>query len=1080
MILHQGRMYHNNRMRLPKFFVSSAILYLTHHVKENGGLERKMKKWLLILGVLFCFYLTGCKNSILYNADLDKATVEAYVPVLETVPSDSLIQIEHQFSEEKYQISGKDAFYILPSHRPAPENILDFQVLDLIDGKISIYAYQAVCSASDQTGLGGAPQSGIAMDTENSTGERSDGSLGKMATILMSYNIDTREYCIFFHKVSDIEKVAAPDMDEEGIHGPLSSEKKDETGSFFVQKTGQNGNAYFIYLDGVGSIYDQTGRLIYTKDINSQLNYNKWLYGGDDAVITIHNVLVDKNYFMYVTLNIEKKETEITEDTSEEDLSKEENNVVQMVFSCFDMNIGEPENPTQEEKSYFISNNQTYETQKEEWMKADQQTFDLGVLEQEPSMQEIYDHAVPSLSQIKEIYPTTYETYHYFDPMFDLKLYYYNPIIGSFPFLYYYDYIHRNDYASMVPCTPSNMTAEEINKFSFIWKYRVYSGYMPVTSPDDGKGKVYFLPDRTEPDPQQLIQEKAVRTYRVTWREEEIQTSETAESQESQEEDLEESGSVVTYIEKSMEIKETETFDIRYELRFSGDVMLQWSEERYTSNMIAPSPGSGILYYYSKDTETDHPVSRLLWEQSRFSYYTKEFSGTAQNVYLFFPKQMEPIITVTTSKGIEILHGFSTYSNGTWQAGMKEGTEYFLPNYNLDYGLTLGDNGIDQLNELKISSEDEPIPVSNDGNVDLYGSTSFVFQWETGDSDRNLIVYMGGIGSGLIRYNLSVPNGSAGASGQVSSYPYYSIFQKDEQSLYGIGFQSLDYAYDQRDLPCAKLYEIPLKDAKAAANLTVSTLSKDTSLRNDILNGSDLKWNEMLTHLGIKHADLSQVTLYYGFLTEGSKRQKNAILDLYELGEVPAYKRTKERTDQILACLDIYSLENLLYQLRDDLYETNQDMTEVSIKTAVLQTLRENSGLTNQEWTKKLYQILFDLNSPRTLSEYKKQNAIRTFAEMAGIPLETNLESKIRDCKTEEELEQKMAEYYLDFKTVEILRENTMTTKEEKEKVEQALLLRQKTIAALKEEYFKTNKGMTETVWNTQLSEILSAFYEEE
>ena len=192
-----------------------------------------------------------------------------------------------------------------------------------------------------------------------------------------------------------------------------------------------------------------------------------------------------------------------------------------------------------------------------------------------------------------------------------------------------------------------------------------------------------------------------------------------------------------------------------------------------------------------------------------------------------------------TSKGLGIIQGFSTYFNGFWQVSMKEGTEIFLFNYSLDYGLTLGDNEIDKLNEIKISNDDESISVSNDGNADLYGSTR--------------IAYMGGIGSGLIRYNLSVPAGSSGISGQV--------------------------------------------------------------------------------------------------------------------------------------------------------------------------------------------------------------------------------ESKIRDCQTEEELEKKMAEYYLDSKTVKILHENDTATKEE---LEDAILLRQKTIAVLKEAYVKANKGMTESLWKKQLSSILAAFHEEE
>ena len=65
---------------------------------------------------------------------------------------------------------GTNAFYILPEHKPAPDNIVNFKLLDLIDGTTTIYAYQAYYNGTDEDGLTSEKTRTAAADYKNYAG----------------------------------------------------------------------------------------------------------------------------------------------------------------------------------------------------------------------------------------------------------------------------------------------------------------------------------------------------------------------------------------------------------------------------------------------------------------------------------------------------------------------------------------------------------------------------------------------------------------------------------------------------------------------------------------------------------------------------------------------------------------------------------------------------------------------------------------------------------------------------------------------------------------------------------------------
>lgn len=1035
--------------------------------------------------------LSGCK-SIILDADLDKATVEMVtVPAgTETVPDYSLLEADEAMATEKYAISGQDAFYILPAHRPAPDNILDFQILDLTDGTTTIYAYQAMYQSEDTSGLGGAPEEGSAADTQNAVGTAITDT-EEMATILMAFNMETKQYRVFFHQVLPLDKSVVKTWDENSestdsfaVEDQISSSQEQEKGSFFAHRL-EGGDRYFFYLNGVGYVFNGQGEILYQKDINDLLDYKISQYGGEGAAITISNVVMDTNYFMYVTMNIEKKDAEITEDTEESDLEDEDSGVTQMLYYCIEYNIGEPESPSEEEERYFISRNANYDNQVQEWMEADGGSFDLGEMDGEPDMDDIHD-AVPSAESIQEDIPDQFETYRFSEPDLNMELYFFCPFYKNDWFWQHGWFLKILENGTISPyigygvlygAFPSNMADS-------FYVDREDKGYVVMYRDSAGRTNYCLVDYDRYPEAQTSNVRQFSRTYEVVWHEKE----DTSEGENS-------SADSSTH---SMTIQEIGYFTESYEIRFRGDTYITWSEDIYSSDMIARSPGSGVLRYGTENTEEDEEkqTSFFRWMLANSGGFSASgVQGAAQNAVLYISGQQAFLVAVTTA-------GLTIYQSPEG-GGSLGGDGYFVPASQINFGAAIDSGGVDELNQINLpesdtdsSGTDQMLSVSAMAGIDLYTGNTLLIRKENG----NNYLYLAGVDNGLIKYNISAEEGSLGQGGQLSPYPYYAIWEGPQGAdyLYGIGFQSSEYAYSETDICCAKLYRIPLHDADAASNLVVSALNQDNELKTQVLSGGTdaiQTWNTMLSHLGIGDSDLSKVNLYREFLLEGDLKKENAVLRFYELAALPPSRRTEVVREQILACRYPEELEDLILELNGDSLEEEWRR---------LSRIMENAGLTQEEWTAELNDIAFRLQIPETYDAFIRQKAVEQFAQMASVSLRTGMEARVSACETIQDLEYLMSEYHLDSITIYRLSQKSAGDGEEtsgvsQEELEEAQKKREEVIRDCRQSYmengYREENGTRtywkdvygsawnqqwENLWNGQLEDILEVFQQSE
>ncbi len=227
----------------------------------------------LALGVSM---LSGCTVANMQGS----GTKGKVVPEAETEEEDTAskeLDVEVKESE-KYQINGTDAFYILPTGSDLSEAMLNFRLLDLIDGEITIYVYQCLYGLEDSSGRGGMPATGTAVRSDSSQ-VNSQALTGNtdLATVIMMYNTKTQAYQVI-HSWTD--KVTVTDTrDENGVAhrnvtfrgGSRAVQVEDSLTTIFAQKfitrDSDNNlrNSYYMYAGGVGYFwhYDSDKKTCY-------------------------------------------------------------------------------------------------------------------------------------------------------------------------------------------------------------------------------------------------------------------------------------------------------------------------------------------------------------------------------------------------------------------------------------------------------------------------------------------------------------------------------------------------------------------------------------------------------------------------------------------------------------------------------------------------------------------------------------------------------------------------------------------------------------------------------------------------
>ncbi|MDO4294720.1 MAG: hypothetical protein Q4D90_00995 [bacterium] len=876
----------------------------------------------IVLGI--CLMLSGCE-SILLDADLDKSQVEAYRPTVTYVKEEDMDKMVTVTDSQKYEIEGTEAFYILPPHQPAPDKLLDFQLLDFVDGTTSIYAYQALCETEDP--LGGEAAAGRAKEghkdslTQPATGDQ-------MATILMSYNTVTKEYQVFFSQIGEVTL-----LESEGSQTPVASEA-----TMFANKAGRNQDEYFLYYEEQAYVYNKSGELLYDRDISDVLSLNATKYGGTGAEVTVQDVVMDANYFVYLSVSIEKAGEEISEDTSEEDLKDEDgSSVLQMLYSCFYFNVGN------DEEKYFISRNTNYEEQVRLWRdEVDGKTFDFGTeistwqvemwKQKDFWGDEVWDfmglaelkETIPTMKTIEEEYPTTNSVYQYADDSLPIQLYTYIYIRNLNYGWKFWLYDISQHLRELTPSRYQELTKGgdgEIRLNTNGSDLGLFAG-IPVEGNEEQLGEIMVFPENVRIQQQEEHKETLKRTYTISW-EERLGNGET----QSREETIEEEVDVLSH----------------YTMRLPEDTWIQWSEARYTTDMINSSSGTGVIRFGSEGDGDDdeNATSTIRWEQGNSKFHVNNIPGKARNA-----ETLDNTLILATTKGLALFQDYVMSQNG-----------FFVPNQNwsssqgkmlyykdLNFGASVGEGESEKINEYQTSigsllegesTYDGEISVSENDSADNYKKYSFLYQ--------DGFLYIAGVYNGLVKYNLNA-SGSSAKAGQLSPYPTYGIWKHptEADSCYVIGYPSTEYTYQDTDISRAKVYKLSLTDDTACSNLISSALEKNPKIQEKVKSGDASAWNALQNALGIASLHSESVEQYWDTLQTRNKEINEAVRDFFDLIQLESSQRTEDKRELIENCYYISELE------------TNMEtMTEKTVKE-----LREQSGLKQEEWDAKLESIL--------------------------------------------------------------------------------------------------------------------------
>jgi hypothetical protein len=938
-------------------------------------MERHGKRRLLafLLAVL-CLVNTGCQ-SIVLNADLSKATAEDRKTPLdimveenkknaEAAQSDLKNAVSVQKSEDdykKYDIGGTEAFYILPTGTPLPDMLLDFKVLDLVNGTTTIYAYQALYHHADETGFGGCDAEGKREPYQDVLSVNTS-DIKYLVTVLMAYNTKTQQYRVFhlslrectaaYQKTEGVETlVVTPTVEEstgliDGTGAEIRTTSFADSNDFyniFTQKV--NDNCYMIYEDGIAYFYDRSGSPIDTYNVSTMLDEIP-IADADKGKYTynILKVVCDRNRYMYTLVNAEKKTLNLDHDIEESELESNESgsDTYQMLLCNFSMDVGLHTAEDGTVKGYFISDNLNYNKQVAAWKKDDGTTIDLG------TRNDLGERDTDALYQVARSKAITaeqakadenvnkFDTYRYDEEDMNVKL-----------------YAKSKDILNRMYSVNPEFFSTNIYKAGAVAYYAYFETTgleNAVNDKEYAKGdtrlllKYYgdeFLKIESKLESQTLVKEQQTKTVTLKWEVVKSTTDATT--------GLTTEQSELHYADVQLR----ENFDKCYKTCFPNDVFASLVDWRKTSGDIAACNDSGVIRYYTNTIGNDTERSTMLWQTASgnsIDGYEFTTDGRARNLYMYrLSKQTSDTaasaskentaFVMTGDKNLLVVRRSNEKQNDGTEKMVTRNWE--ISNRYLSFGFEVESSGMELLNQMKVSqlTGETVLSVEDDDAVDNYLDIGIAF----GKANTNDI-YLAGLTSGIVRYQLgnsAVIGQDANkkdihASSQISAYPYYGLWMNEPEkgkdtSCMAIGYQTNTYSYDDKDLYRAKLYTVKLADDSATSNMFLSILNKYPALQTAVME-SDEKWNKLVAALGIdsdwkKTGKENTKTLrsYYNYLIQNEKNQKEAInlfLKLMNCSDEKkkTYASKTEFVEELKACYYPSDLEDLMVKYINDLY----------------------------------------------------------------------------------------------------------------------------------------------------------------
>ena len=275
------------------------------------------------------------------------------------------------------EVGGVNAFYIPDYHSNLAEDLISFQILDLIDEKTVVYAYETIYYGPSQSDpMNGQPKSGTVSVTPAPVHKNVD-NIGSyldkkmMVAVIMSYNTETGDYKVFDAFIglapAIIEKKIGSDENKKPNDAKLASNKVGRFASKYLfahryrgRGTGATLDGYFVFYRTGAYLYDKQGNKLMDVQLSGYITENVYnlLNAKSGWNINITNALMDGNNMVHMTVIAERQGTQINENT---DINQDTNDRVQILLSFFVMNIGKGSG------AEFKSKNLNYGNQVDAW-----------------------------------------------------------------------------------------------------------------------------------------------------------------------------------------------------------------------------------------------------------------------------------------------------------------------------------------------------------------------------------------------------------------------------------------------------------------------------------------------------------------------------------------------------------------------------------------------------------------------------------------------------------------------------------------------------------------------------------------